>query len=96
MELLGWLCALQANIRFIGKDHAMREFVTGLHKRGQMYHFDDDAHETLVHNDGTWVPAFTTGEANLLNAIVKELYCDEMFDLAMQLSDEDGKDEAKD
>ncbi len=86
MPLETWLKAIKQIVKFIGKDHAMREYVVGLHKRRLMYHFDDCAIDCLVDTNATGT---TRSEAELINELTKMFYSEEMFDLAMQLHKEE-------
>jgi hypothetical protein len=81
-ELTVWLKNIQNGIVGCGVDHMMREFITGMHKRGLAYHWDDCALDCL---DGQ----VTKETATLINGIVGQLYCEEMFVLSNQLIDEE-------
>ena len=81
MDLQIWLGLMETAKGDIGPDHAMREWVTGLHKRGLIYHFDDDASDCLC-------GVVTPEQARIINYITKELYCEDMFTLAIQLAED--------
>ena len=78
MPLSTWLYAIHRSIPHIGKDHAMREFVCGLHKRGLAFHWDDCANDCLS-------GIVSTEDGDTINSIVEQLHCEEMFTLSLQL-----------
>ena len=78
MPLSTWLYAVKRYAE-VHKEEAMREFVTGLHKRGLSYHFDDCAIDCLSET------GISLKEAELINSLTKSLYCDEMFAIALKL-----------
>lgn len=88
MTMLEWLTAVNASKEHVGPDHTVREFVTGLHERDSLYHFDDNP--TDIDNGKTGNPLFTPEEAALCREIVAFCYCEAMFTLAMQLMEDTG------
>jgi hypothetical protein len=59
----------------------MKQFVTGMHKRGLMHHWEDCPIECLG-------DLITEQQGILIGQITQELICDEMFTLSMQLINE--------
>ena len=85
MTFFQWLEKMVTAKETIGPDHAMREFVSGLYGYGKLYHFEDSPND--IFDLKTKKRTFTDREASLLNKIVTDLMCEEMFTLACQLNE---------
>ena len=68
----------------IGLNRTMREFVCGLHEYHSIYHFDDNPADIISGKSGESL--FLPEEVELVRSIVAFCYCEEMFDLAIELT----------